>query len=329
MLTDKRQGLRPVEYPSFLAYRDAIRHAYWLHTEFNLSEDVHDYRSRVTTAERTAIRNTMLAIAQVEVAVKTFWGDLFKLYPKPEVGAVGYTFAESEVRHQDAYAFLLEILGLSSEFERIHDIPALQARVRVLDEHLKAPFSTGDFDTDGRENAFKIMLFSAFVEHVSLFGQFLIMKAFNRHRNLFKGIANIVEATSKEEQIHGLFGYELFRTLRSEYPHWFDQAFDQRIRHACQQAMAAENDILDWIFEDGEIDLLPKDVIEAFLQQRFNAALESADMAPLFAPHAAKLESTMWFEEEVVAGKQYDFFHKRPTAYSKKTKAITGDDLFG
>lgn len=328
MLTDKRVGLRPVEYPAFLAYRDAIRHAYWLHTEFNLSEDVHDYRSRVSTAERTAIRNTMLAIAQVEVAVKSFWGDLFKLYPKPEVGAVGYTFAESEVRHQDAYAFLLETLGLNAQFERISEIPALQARVQVLEDHLRAP-STGDVDADGRENAFKVMLFSAFVEHVSLFGQFLIMKAFNRQRNLFKGIANIVEATSKEEQIHGQFGYELVRTLQTEYPHWFDAAFEERVRVACTQAMAAERDILDWIFEDGEIDLLPKDVVEAFLQNRFNAALESVGMAPLFQPDAAALETTMWFEEEVVAGKQYDFFHKRPTAYSKKTKAITGDDLFG
>src|SRR5690606_19294481 len=140
-------------------------------------------------------------------------------------GAVGYTFAESEVRHQDAYAFLLEMLGLNAQFERIADIPALQARVRVLEDHLKAPFATGDFDADGRENAFKVMLFSAFVEHVSLFGQFLIMKAFNRQRNLFKGIANIVEATSKEEQIHGQFGYELIRTLRGEFPHWFDEAF--------------------------------------------------------------------------------------------------------
>src|SRR5690606_32013492 len=120
-------------------------------------------------------RNTMLAIAQVEVAVKSFWGDLFKLYPKPEVGAVGYTFAESEVRHQDAYAFLLETLGLNAQFERISEIPALQARVQVLEDHLRAP-STGDADADGRENAFKVMLFSAFVEHVSLFGQFLIMK---------------------------------------------------------------------------------------------------------------------------------------------------------
>ncbi|HNQ99947.1 MAG TPA: ribonucleotide-diphosphate reductase subunit beta, partial [Trueperaceae bacterium] len=109
-LTTPRLNLRPVEYPELLAYRDAIRHSYWLHTEYNLTDDVHDFRARVSDVERSAIKNAMLAIAQVEVAVKTFWGDLYKRYPKPEVGAVGYTFAESEVRHQDAYAHLLEIL---------------------------------------------------------------------------------------------------------------------------------------------------------------------------------------------------------------------------
>jgi ribonucleoside-diphosphate reductase beta chain len=30
--------------------------------------------------------------------------------PKPEIGSVGATFAESEVRHQDAYSHLLEVL---------------------------------------------------------------------------------------------------------------------------------------------------------------------------------------------------------------------------
>jgi len=63
----------------------------------------------------------MLAIAQVEVAVKTFWGDIYRRLPKPEVGSVGYTFAESEVRHHDAYSHLLEILGLNSEFENIEE----------------------------------------------------------------------------------------------------------------------------------------------------------------------------------------------------------------
>src|SRR5690625_5570928 len=78
----------------------------------------------------------MLAIAQVEVAVKTFWGDLYRMYPKPEIGAVGYTFAESEVRHQDAYAHLLEVLGLNNAFAQLADIPALNARVQVLNGHV-------------------------------------------------------------------------------------------------------------------------------------------------------------------------------------------------
>jgi ribonucleoside-diphosphate reductase beta chain len=51
-----------------------------------------------------------------------------------------------------------------------------------------------------------VLLFSLFIEHVSLFSQFLIMMSFNKEKNLFKGISNVVEATSKEEEIHGNFG---------------------------------------------------------------------------------------------------------------------------
>ena len=31
----------------------------------------------------------MLAISQIEVAVKTFWGDIYKRMPKPEIGMLG------------------------------------------------------------------------------------------------------------------------------------------------------------------------------------------------------------------------------------------------
>jgi ribonucleoside-diphosphate reductase beta chain len=327
-LSERRVNLRPVEYAEFLPYRDAIRHSYWVHTEYNLMDDVHDFRARVSGAERSAITRTMLAIAQVEVAVKTFWGDLIKHYPKPEVGAVGYTFAESEVRHQDAYAHLLELLGLNGEFERISEIPALRERVRLLNEILARRPSQNE-DEEGREMALIILLFSAFVEHVSLFGQFLIMKAFNRERNLFKGIANVVEATSKEEQIHGMFGHKLVEVLRQESPHWFDESFDERVRKACRESFEAERAILDWIFEAGELDFLSRATVEAFIQQRFNASLKAVGLGPLWSPDPIALAETQWFEEEVIASKHYDFFHKRPTAYSRKTKSITVDDLFG
>ena len=37
--------------------------------------------------------------------------------------------------------------------------------------------------------------------------------AFNKHKNMLKGISNVVEATSKEEQIHGDFGIDLIKIL--------------------------------------------------------------------------------------------------------------------
>jgi len=133
----KRVYLKPYEYPELYEYLHAIRHSYWIHTEFNFVSDVQDFRVNVSEKERNVIKNCMLAIAQIEVAVKTFWGDLYKKMPKPEIGAVGATFAESEVRHTDAYSHLLEILGLNEEFQNIQNFPALINRVSYLDKALK------------------------------------------------------------------------------------------------------------------------------------------------------------------------------------------------
>jgi ribonucleoside-diphosphate reductase beta chain len=105
-----RLNLKPYEYPELLEYVDSIRHSYWVHTEFSFTSDIQDFKVNVSESERNALQNCMLAIAQIEVSVKTFWGDIYKQLPKPEIGAVGQTFAESEVRHMDAYSHLLEVL---------------------------------------------------------------------------------------------------------------------------------------------------------------------------------------------------------------------------
>ena len=65
--------MKPYEYPELLEYVDAIRHSYWIHTEFNFTSDIQDFKVNVSEQERNALKNTMLAIAQIEVSVKTFW----------------------------------------------------------------------------------------------------------------------------------------------------------------------------------------------------------------------------------------------------------------
>jgi len=320
---EKRLNLKPYDYPALTDYVDAIRHSYWIHTEFNYTSDIQDFKATLSEIEKSAIKNTMLAISQIEVAVKTFWGDIYKKMPKPEIGAVGSTFAESEVRHHDAYSHLLEILGLNNEFQNLKKNPIMMRRVNYLETALKNVKSE-----DNREFSESIILFSLFIEHVSLFSQFLIIMAFNKHKNVLKGISNVVEATSKEEQIHGDFGIDIIKIIKEENPEWFDEDHSLMVQETCREAFISESKIIDWIFEKGELDFLSKNVIKEFLKNRFNNSLASIGVPKIFDVDQVLLSETDWFDDEIIGTKHGDFFVKRSINYSKRTKSITSDDLF-
>ena len=179
----KRTNLKPYEYPNLNEYVDAIRHSYWVHTEFNYTSDIQDFKVNLDKKERTAVKRAMLAISQIEIAVKSFWGDIYKRMPKPEIGNVGATFAESEVRHADAYSHLVQLLGLNGEFETLLQVPAIRKRIKYLEKSI-----TNSKAVENKEYFESIVLFSMFVENVSLFSQFLVIMSFNKHKNMLKGI---------------------------------------------------------------------------------------------------------------------------------------------
>ena len=317
----KRTNLKPYEYPQLVEYIEAIRHSYWVHTEFNYSSDIQDMKVRMTPAEADIVKKAMLAISQIEVQVKTFWAKIGDKIPKPEVQGVGVTFGESEVRHADAYANLLEIMGLNEEFEQLVEVPAIKKRISYLEQAIQTP-------VDDRDYFHKIILFSMFVENVSLFSQFLIMMSFNKHQNLLKGISNAVEATSKEEDIHARFGFDLVNIIKAENPDWWDRDTIAEVNRLCREAYRAEVAIVDWIYGDSDLDFLPKETVKEFLKHRFNESLQAIDLKPLYEVDREVLRTTDWFVEEILSTKNIDFFVKRSTAYSKKTKAFTEDDLF-
>jgi len=320
---DKRVNILPYEYPALLGYKDAIRHSYWIHTEYNFTTDIDDFKTKISHVERESIKRTMLAIAQIEVNVKGFWGDIYKRLPKTEIQSVGATFAESEVRHFDGYKELLTILNLQGDFETLLEVPEIQNRINYLTKYLD-----GTRSKDDKMYTKAILLFSLFIEYVSLFSQFLIMLSFNKEKNLFKGISNVVESTCVEELIHGNFGAEIVNIIKSEFPEWFDKEFIDLIYSACNKAYEAESKLLDWIFKDGELEFLPKKVVDEFIKGRFNQALNMIGLKDLFKLDLELLEPTLWFDVEIKSTKEGDFFYKKPSDYNKKAKSITEDDLF-
>lgn len=317
----KRTNLKPYEYPQLIEYLEAIRHSYWVHTEFNYSSDIQDMKVRMTPEEYEIVKKAMLAISQIEVQVKTFWGKIGDKMKKPEVQAVGATFAESEVRHADAYSNLLEIMGLNEEFKTIVDVPAIKKRIAYLEQSMQNP-------VDDKDYFHNIILFSMFVENVSLFSQFLIMMAFNKHRNLLKGISNAISATQKEEDIHARFGFELVNIIKSENPDWFGNETIKEVNRLCKEAYKAESMIVDWIYGDSDLDFLPKETVKEFLKHRFNQSLAAIGMKEVFEVDREAVKTTDWFIEEALTTTNVDFFVKRATTYSKKTKSFSEDDLF-
>ena len=320
---DKRVAFKPFEYPEIAEYKSAINHSYWLVSEWNFMSDIHDFNVKLNDVEKHVIKNAMLAISQIEVSVKKFWTDLGDRFPKAEFEQVGVTFGESEVRHSDAYSHLLQVLGMNNEFDQLLQNPVIQGRVDYLTKYLK-----GASENSNENYTLTLTLFSIFIENVSLFSQFLVIKSFNKHMNVLKDIDNVVQATQKEEVIHALFGVHVIKQIQKEFPAWFNEAFYTKLYRACHKAYEAECNIIDWIFEAGELPFLSKDVVKEFIKCRFNESLEMIGGEAVFAVDAEKLAQVKWFNDEIHAEVNTDFFHKKPVTYSKKMQSIKAEDLF-
>ncbi len=317
-----RTAFKPFEY-DVTRFKDAINHSYWLVSEFNFTSDIQDFKVRLNDKEKNIVKNTLLAISQIEVAVKKFWTKLGERFPKAEFEQVGVTFGESEVRHADAYSHLLQVLGLNDEFDNILDIPAIKHRVSELGKCLSEANSVSD-----KKYIFTLTLFSIFIENVSLFSQFVVIKSFNKYKNYLKEIDNVVQATQKEELVHALFGIQLINFIKNENPEWFDEEFYEKVKYACVVSYGAECEVVDWIFEKGDLDFIGKDVLKEFIKDRLNKSLEMIGTNPIFDIDQEKLSELRWFDEEVLSEVNTDFFYKRPVTYSKKMQSVTSEDLF-
>lgn len=320
---DRRINYKPFEYPEILQFTDAINKAFWVHSEVDFTADVQDFHSHLDEKERNAIKNSLLAIAQIEVAVKSFWGNLYQHFPKPEFNGLGSTFAECEFRHSEAYSRLLEVLGYNNQFEKLLDIPVIRERIEYLDEALKDAKSE-----DNKKYVVSLILFSILIENVSLFSQFAIILSFTRFKGLMKNVSNIIGWTSVDEQIHANAGIYLVNKIKEEYPDFFDTDTIESIRKIVNHSIKVEEKILEWIFELGSIETISKENLINFMKFRVDESLKQIGIEQLYYISVEQYKPMAWFEEEVFANSLDDFFAKRPTEYTKHDKSITENDLF-
>lgn len=322
-LFEKRINYKPFEYPEVLQFTEAINRSFWVHSEVDFTADTQDFHSHLTPEERNAIKRSLLAIAQIEVVVKSFWGNLYNHFPKPELNGLGSTFAECEFRHSEAYSRLVEVLGYNDEFERLVQVPVIKERIDYLSRALSTTKSA-----DKKEYSMALILFTILIENVSLFSQFAIILAFPRFKSWMKNVSNIIAWTSIDEQVHANAGIFLINKIKEEYPEVLDQETMLRIANMVRESIEIEERIIDWIFEAGELDIIHKKDLINFIKFRVDESLNRIGLPSQYHITAEEYHPMKWFEEEVFANSLDDFFAKRPVDYTKHDKSITANDLF-
>ena len=300
-----------------------MHNEFWTDKEFSFKSDVQQYKTELTQQEQDIIARTLSAIGQIEVAVKTFWAKLGENLPHPALQDLGYVMANTEVINNNAYERLLSVLDMEDIFEQNLKLDFIEGRVNYLRKY------THKFYKDSKKQyLYALILFTLFVENVSLFSQFYVINWFARYRNVLKDTDQQVKYTRNEENIHALVGIKIINTIREEHPELFDEELEERIAQEAMCAYKAEGKIVDWMINGIQKDNLSAPIVKEFIKNRINNSLEQIGFKTVFNIDNSLIEPTMWFEEELLGNNMTDFFHSRPVEYSKKNQSFDEADIF-
>lgn len=323
-LFDKQIARRPNLYPWTEEVMDSLIESPWHGKEFNFRADYGQFNTDLSEDEKEIVTKTLSLIGQVEIAVKTFWRDLGNTFPHPYITDMGCVMAYNEVIHNQAYERLLTILNLQEKFEEILQEPVVAGRVEFLRKHQEK-----NFQDKRQQFIFSLILFSLFVENVSLFSQFYIIMHFNKTRALLKDTAQQIQYTRNEENLHATVGKILVNTLREEYPEYFNEDLNNIIRKECLDALKHESRIVRWILGDYDNNGLNSEVVIAYITDRLNKSLSDVGFETLFEVDPKLKQQFLWADIEEEGTTMTDFFQKRVVEYTKNSKSYNMSDLWG
>ena len=311
----KRIAYKPFEYPEFFDYYRLQQQAHWLPTEVPMADDVADFNSKLTKAEKNLITQILRFFTQGDLEVmNNYNSNLIQYFPKPEIAMMLTAFASIETVHVWAYSQLNDTLGLPEEdYTAFLDYKEMKDKYDYL--HIY------DFDSlDIAKLAKNLAVFGGFMEGMSLFSSFAILLNFPR-RGLLKNVGQIIAWSQIDERGHSDGICSLFKHLTKETgiletnPELKDEIYQ-----ACYDMVVLEDNFIDLCYEQGPVEGLTTDQLKQYIRYLADDRLKALGLLPKFGIKANPLP---WVTN-MVYGKEFsNFFETRATEYSKGS--IQGD----
>lgn len=303
---------KPFKYPWAVELSKKHEEIHWIEDEAELSEDVQDWKTKLTGEEKEFITHVLRLFTQSDVQVGENYHEL--LIPKfknNEVRNMLSSFAAREAVHQRAYALLNDTLGLPDEdFHKFLEYKEMADKIDFMKEG----------ETNSHTGLALSLAQSVFNEGMSVFASFVMLLNFQRFGKM-KGMATIVEWSIRDETIHVQGNAKLFREFCEEKPRIVNDELKSKIYKMARNAVNLEDKFIDLAFDGNEVQGMTKQEVRDYIRHIADRRLLQLGLKPKFNQKDNPLPWLDW----VLNGASHDnFFEKRVTEYS--VVGMEGDD---
>jgi ribonucleoside-diphosphate reductase beta chain len=313
-LRDERNHFKPFNYP--WAYDAWLKHeqSHWLHTEVPMSEDVKDWKNKLSDEEKQFLTHIFRFFTQGDIDVAGgYVRNYLPYFPQPEVRMMLSGFAAREALHIAAYSHLIETLGLpETTYNQFLDYQEMRDKhdyVMDISSHNSTKESTAEH----------IAVFSAFTEGMQLFSSFIMLLNFPRTGKM-KGMGQIVTWSIVDETMHAEGMIKLFRTYIEENKEIWNDELKGRIYTIAEKMVQLEDKFIDLAFSMGAMEGLSSEDVKKYIRYITDRRLISLGLKGIMK---VKKNPLPWVEEMINAPTHTNFFENRATDYAKG--ATTGD----
>ena len=298
------QTYKPFLYPWAVELSKKHEEVHWIEDEAELSEDVQDWKTKLTEGEKEFITHVLRLFTQSDVQVGENYHELLiPRFRNNEVRNMLSSFASREAVHQRAYALLNDTLGLPDEdFHKFLEYKQMADKI--------------DFMKDGEcktNTGLALALAqSVFNEGMSVFASFVMLLNFQRFGKM-KGMGTIVEWSIRDESLHVQGNAKLFRTFCEEHPRIVNDELKSKIYEMAKNAVKLEDKFIELAFNGLEVQGMTQAEVKQYIRHIADRRLLQLGMKAKFN----QKDNPMPWLDWVLNGASHDnFFEKRVTEYS-------------
>lgn len=301
---EESKTYKPFLYPWAVELTKKHEEIHWVEDEAELSEDVQDWKMKLSSDEKDFIVHVLRLFTQSDVQVGQNYHDF--LIPKMknnEIRNMLSSFASREGVHQRAYALLNDTLGLpEDEFHKFLEYKEMSDKLDFM----------ADNNITSLNGLALALAQSVFNEGMSLFASFVMLLNFQRFGKM-KGMGTIVEWSIRDESLHVQGNAKLFRTLCDEHPRIVNDELKSKIYEMAKNAVMLEDKFVRLAFKGHVVEGLEEQDVKQYVRHIADRRLLQLGLK---AKYAAKDNPLPWLDWVLNGASHDNFFEKRVTEYS-------------